>query len=72
MTPAAGSGHGSPVAAICYALVLGAVLGVPDHIFAIFAAAGQYTPLAYTPLAAVAAAGTACTAGAAVLQRQQP
>jgi cation:H+ antiporter len=51
-------------AATGYALALGAVLGVPDHIFA--------TALQYTLLAAVAAAGTAATAGAAVLQRRQP
>jgi hypothetical protein len=50
-------------AATGYALALGAVLGVPDHIFA--------TALQYTLLATVAAAGTAATAGAAVLQRQQ-
>jgi cation:H+ antiporter len=51
-------------AATCYALALGAILGVPDHIFA--------TAAQYALLAAVAAAGTAATAGAAVLQRQQP
>jgi cation:H+ antiporter len=51
-------------AASCYALALGAVLGVPDHIFA--------TLTQYALLAAVAAAGTAATAGAAVLQRQHP
>jgi hypothetical protein len=50
-------------AATCYALALGAVLGVPDHIFA--------TALQYTLLTAVAAVGTAATAGAAVLQRRQ-
>ena len=49
-------------AATCYALALGAVLGVPDHIFA--------TTAQYAALAALAAAGTAATAGAAVLQRQ--
>ena len=49
-------------AATCYALALGAVLGVPDHIFA--------TAAQYALLAAVAAAGTAATVGAAVLQRQ--
>jgi hypothetical protein len=47
--------------ATCYALVLGAVLGVPDHIFA--------TAAQYALLAAVAATGTAATVGAAVLQR---
>jgi hypothetical protein len=46
-----------------YALALGTVLGVPDHIFA--------TAAQYALLAAVAAAGTAATAGAVVLQRQQ-
>jgi len=46
----------------CYALALGAVLGVPDHVFA--------TTLQYALLAAVAAAGLAATAGAAVLQRR--
>jgi cation:H+ antiporter len=51
-------------AASCYALALGAILGVPDHIFA--------TLTQYALLAAVAAAGTAATAGAAVLQRKHP
>jgi cation:H+ antiporter len=51
-------------AATCYALVLGAVLGVPDHIFD--------TPAQYTLLAALAGAGTAATAGAALLQRHRP
>ncbi len=51
-------------AASCYALVLGAILGVPDHIFA--------TLTQYALLAAVAAVGTAATIGAAVLQRQRP
>jgi cation:H+ antiporter len=50
--------------AACYALALGAVLGVPDHIFA--------TTAQYELLAAVAAAGTAATAGAAVLQHRHP
>jgi cation:H+ antiporter len=50
-------------AATGYALALGTVLGVPDHIFA--------TAVQYALLAAVAAAGTAATAGAAILQRQQ-
>jgi hypothetical protein len=48
-------------AATGYALALGTVLGVPDHIFA--------TAAQYAPLADVAAAGTA--AAAAVLQRHQ-
>jgi len=46
----------------CYALALGTVLGVPDHVFA--------TTLQYTLLSAVAAAGLAATAGAALLQRR--
>ena len=46
-------------AAADYALALGTALGVPDHIFA--------TALQFALLAAVAAAGTAATAGAAVL-----
>jgi cation:H+ antiporter len=50
--------------ATCYALVLGAVLGVPDHIFA--------TAAQYALLSAVAATGTAATVGAAVLQRRHP
>jgi hypothetical protein len=50
--------------ASCYALALGAILGVPDHIFA--------TTAQYALLAAVAAAGTAATAGAALLQRHHP
>jgi cation:H+ antiporter len=49
--------------ASCYALALGTVLGVPDHIFA--------TLTQYALLAAVAAAGTGATLGAAFLQRQQ-
>ena len=49
-------------AATGYALALGTVLGVPDHIFA--------TALQYTLLAAVAAAGTAATFCAAALQRR--
>jgi cation:H+ antiporter len=48
--------------ASCYALALGAILGVPDHIFA--------TTAQYALLAAVAAAGTAATVGAAYLQRR--
>ena len=51
-------------AATFYALVLGTVLGVPDHIFA---TTGQYTLLA-----ALAAVGTAATAAAALLQRRHP
>jgi cation:H+ antiporter len=51
-------------AATCYALALGAVLGIPDRIFA--------TTAQYALLAAVAAAGIAATAGAALLQRQHP
>ena len=51
-------------ATACYALALGAVLGVPDHIFA--------TGAQYTLLAALAAAGAAATAGAAFLQRRYP
>ena len=50
--------------AACYALALGVILGVPDHIFA--------TAAQYALLAAVAAVGAAATAGAAVLQRQHP
>ena len=50
-------------AATCYALALGAALGVPDHIFA--------TALQWTLLAVVAAAGAAATAGAAVLQHRR-
>jgi hypothetical protein len=50
--------------ATCYALALGAVLGIPDHIFA--------TTAQYALLAAVAAAGTAATAGAALIQHRQP
>jgi hypothetical protein len=46
-----------------YALALGTVLGVPDQIFA--------TLTQYALLAAVAAAGTGATLGAAFLQRQQ-
>jgi cation:H+ antiporter len=46
------------------ALALGGVLGVPDQIFA--------TVTHYAFLAAVAAAGTAATIGAAVLQRRHP
>ena len=49
--------------ASCYALALGTVLGVPDHIFA--------TLTQYALLAAIAAAGTGATLGAAFLQRQQ-
>ncbi|HUC24144.1 MAG TPA: hypothetical protein VMA73_15655, partial [Streptosporangiaceae bacterium] len=48
----------------CYALALGAILGIPDHVFA--------TATQFTLLAAVAAIGTTATAGAALLQRQQP
>jgi hypothetical protein len=48
-------------AATCYALALGAVLGVPDRIFT---TTGQYALLA-----AVAAAGTAATVGAALIRR---
>jgi cation:H+ antiporter len=48
--------------ASCYALALGTVLGVPDHVFA--------TLTQYALLAVVAAAGTTATLGAALLQRQ--
>jgi cation:H+ antiporter len=51
-------------AAACLTLALGAVLGVPDHIFA--------TTAQYALLAALAAAGVTATAGAAVLQRRCP
>jgi hypothetical protein len=51
-------------AASCLAVALGVALGVPDQIFA--------TLTQYVFLAAVAAVGTAATAGAAVLQRQRP
>jgi len=50
--------------ASCLAVALGVALGVPDQIFA--------TVTQYMFLAAVAAVGTAATAGAAVLQRQRP
>ena len=50
--------------AACLAIALGVVLGIPDQIFA--------TVTQYIFLAAVAAVGTAATAGAAVLQHQRP
>jgi hypothetical protein len=46
------------------AVVLGIVLGLPDQIFA--------TGTQYGFLAVVAAAGTAATVGAAILERQRP
>ena len=61
---ATGAGWALTAAATFYALVLGTVLGVPDHIFA---TTGQYTLLA-----ALAAAGTAATAAAALLQHRHP
>ncbi len=51
-------------AASCLAIALGVALGVPDQIFA--------TATQYLFLAAVTAAGTAATAGAAVLQHRRP
>jgi cation:H+ antiporter len=51
-------------AASCFAFALGAVLGVPDQIFA--------TITQYAFLAAVAAVGLTATASAVILQRQRP